>query len=127
MDHKIFRRRVIHILLLSLGIVLLAVLFYLLAAAGIGLPCLFHKFTGLLCPGCGNSRAAICLLRLDIAGAFGYNLLFPVEFLYLAWVYFFCCQSYLKGGKFAYKPPFPILDLILLILILLWGVVRNII
>ncbi len=127
MDQKNFRRRITHILLISAAILLLVIFFYILAAAGIGLPCLFYQLTGFLCPGCGNSRAAMCLLRLDIAGALGYNLLFPVEFLYLAWVYFFCCRSYLKGGRFTYKPPFPALDIGLLILIVLWGVVRNVI
>lgn len=28
-----------------------------------GMPCLFHRFTGLYCPGCGGTRAFLMLLR----------------------------------------------------------------
>ena len=120
-------RRSIHILLISLGIFFAVVVFYVLAVHGIGIPCLFHKVTGLLCPGCGNSRAALALLRLDVAGALAYNLLFPLEFFYLAWVYFCCCRQYLKTGKFTYRPPFIAADIAILILLVLWWVVRNLI
>ena len=40
---------------------------------GWGLPCLFHQFTGLYCPGCGVSRMCLSLLRLDFAAAFHNN------------------------------------------------------
>ena len=99
--------------------------FYLLAQRGIAIACPFYKITGLLCPGCGNSRAAMALLELDIQGALGYNLLFPLEFLYIAWVYCCCCRQYLKTGRFTYRPPFVAADITLLILLLIWWVVRN--
>lgn len=120
-------RRSMHILLISLGIFFAVVAFYALAVHGIGIPCLFHKITGLLCPGCGNSRAALALLQLDVPGALTYNLLFPLEFFYLAWVYFCCCWQYLKTGKFTYRPPFIAADIAILILLVLWWVVRNLI
>lgn len=37
--------------------------------------CLFHRLTGLHCPGCGNTRALHALMHGDIAGAFANNLL----------------------------------------------------
>lgn len=47
------------------------------------IPCLFREVTGLQCPGCGTSRMALALMRLDIPAAFGYN---PVAFLsFPAW------------------------------------------
>ena len=115
-------------LILFLGVPVVAVgiaVFYILAQQGIGIPCLFRSITGLECPGCGNSRAALALLRLDIAAAFGYNPLFFVEFFYLAWVLFHCTRAYLNGKTFGYKPPFPLMDIILLILILAWWPIRN--
>ena len=35
----------------------------------IGITCPIKYLTGISCPGCGMSRAYICLLRLDIRGA----------------------------------------------------------
>jgi hypothetical protein len=127
MKDTALNRRKLHILLLCLGIFLLIVLFYLLAINRIGIPCLFRKVTGLMCPGCGNSRAVLALLRLDVAGALGYNLLFPVEFFYLGWVVFHCCRSYLRGKRFSYAPPLPWLDICILIAVLVWWLVRNLI
>ena len=125
MKDTALNRRKLHILLLCLGIFLLIGLFYLLAINRIGIPCLFRKVTGLMCPGCGNSRAAVALLQLDLPAALGYNLLFPLEFLYIAWVYCCCCRQYLKTGRFTYRPPFVAADITLLILLLIWWVVRN--
>lgn len=36
-------------------------------------PCLFREWFGVLCPGCGVTRMAEALLRLDFAGAFRCN------------------------------------------------------
>lgn len=119
------RRRLSRLLALD-GLLVLAVgAFAALAKAGIGLPCLFRKVTGLLCPGCGNSRAAMALLKLDFVGAFWYNPLFLLEFCYIAWVYCVASRSYLKGGRFAYQPPWPVADLLVLVAVLAWGIVRN--
>lgn len=35
--------------------------------------CFIHKMTGLYCPGCGGTRAAICLLKGRMWTAFKYN------------------------------------------------------
>lgn len=34
------------------------------------LPCVIRYVTGLICPGCGMTRAWLAVLRLDIGGAF---------------------------------------------------------
>ena len=117
--------RKLHILFIALGTGAAALLYALLSRAGIALPCMFHEITGFLCPGCGNSRAALALLRLDLRAAFGHNLLFPLEFGYIAWAYLRCCREYLRGGRFTYRPPCPWIDAGILIAILLWGIIRN--
>ena len=38
-------------------------------------PCLFKKFTGWQCPGCGSARACYHLLHGDLFSALDYNLL----------------------------------------------------
>jgi hypothetical protein len=58
-----------------------------LPVTAIGIPCVFHELTGLYCPGCGITRAALSLLRLDVAQAFKYNplvfVLLPLYAIYL--------------------------------------------
>ena len=114
------------VLLLGAAIVIAGIgIFYILAQHGIAIPCLFNKLTGLLCPGCGNSRAALALMRLDLPAAFRYNPVFLLEFFYLGWVLAHCARAYLQGKPFSYKPPLPLLDIGILILLLCWWIVRN--
>jgi len=55
----------------ALGVCLLAPLAPQFAAL---MPaCLFHSITGLPCPSCGSTRAAMALSHLDLASAFGMN------------------------------------------------------
>jgi len=65
-------------LVLGLGLVGgLAVLFFFNPSAyGIYPVCLFHKWTGLNCPGCGGTRAAYALLHGRLVTAFHDNALF---------------------------------------------------
>ena len=43
--------------------------------------CPFHALTGVPCPGCGTTRAALALARGDVAAAFGWNPLAAAAFL----------------------------------------------
>lgn len=127
MENKGFYKRV-GVLLLGFATALsVTILLYVLAQKNIAIPCLFNRLTGLQCPGCGNTRAALSLLRLDFSAAFGYNPMFLPEFLYIGWVLFFCCRSYLKGRGFVYRTGALWLDITLLTAVLLWWVVRNLI
>ena len=94
---------------------------------GFGIPCLFLRLTGLECPGCGNTRAVLALLRLDLPAAFGYNPMFLPELFYIGWVLLHCSRSYLSGKSFSYRPPAPWLDKLLLAAIILWWLIRNLI
>lgn len=125
MTDPVFRRRLLRVCLITLGLGLAAVLFLYLAGMGIGIGCPFHKLTGLQCPGCGNSRAAMALLRLDFGASFAYNPLFLPQVGYIAWVYLISCVSYLKGKRFTYAPPLLALDIVLLVVFVLWGILRN--
>lgn len=52
------------------------------------LGCVFRKFTGLPCPGCGMSRAWLAVLRLDFPAALEYHPMFwcvPFGGLYILW------------------------------------------
>lgn len=125
MDKKDTQRRWIKMIVLSLGILVLGALYALIAKYLVGIPCVFYQITGWQCPGCGITRAILSLLRLDIVQAFRYDLLFPLEIFYLLWVYAHASARYLKGGRFAYIPPCQLLDIAILIVIVAWGILRN--
>ena len=49
------------------------------------IPCLFNRFLGFPCPGCGMTRAVLSAIKLDFAAAFSYHPMFwsiPVLYLY---------------------------------------------
>lgn len=96
------------------------ILYYL----NIPIPCLFHKITGLKCPGCGITRMFVSLLKLDIITAFNYN---PLCFIYLILAilylnyYSICIITKNKPKKINQK-----IWTILLIITILFGIIRNI-
>ncbi|CUU46189.1 DUF2752 domain-containing protein [Clostridium beijerinckii] len=49
----------------------------------VGIGCPIRFLTGISCAGCGMTRAWICLLHLDIRGAFYYHPLFIMPAIYL--------------------------------------------
>ncbi len=120
------RRRARNMLLLTVGIVCAAGLLLLAVRGGLRIPCILYQVTGLRCPGCGNTRAVIALADLDLARALSHNLLFPLEFFYIGWVYAFCVTNYVKNKRFAYRTPVLALDICVLSAVLLWMVVRNV-
>ena len=125
MQSNAMRRRLLILLLWALLALGLLAAFYLFAAKGIGIPCVFYSLTGLQCPGCGNSRAALALLRLDFAAAWQYNAFFLPEFGYLFWVVLQCALSYLRSGVFRYRPRRIWPHGVMLAALLLWWIARN--
>lgn len=56
-----------------------------LALRWFGVPCIFKAVFGIPCPGCGMTRAFLAALRLDLAAAFGYHMMFwsmPILYAY---------------------------------------------
>ena len=45
--------------------------------------CTFKQLTGVPCPGCGITRALVCLFKLDFVGAWSYN---PMIYMHLLFV-----------------------------------------
>jgi len=102
-----------------------AVICLLLYRGVMDIPCLFREVTGRLCPGCGNTGAALSLLRGDVVKAFHRNPLCFLEFGYIAWVLARMTVSYVRHGRFTYRSPCCAVDITVLAVILLWGVLRN--
>ena len=104
---------------------------------GFYIPCPFRALTGLKCPGCGMSHAATdvalafgALIRSDTAGAqahimdaFRANALFIPIFAYLIYAFI----KIVSGKETNQSMLSQIIDIIFLIIILIWWVVRNII
>lgn len=124
---KLTKTRIIRLvsftLLSLLGIFLLYLIYHF---TEIGFKCPFFELTGFKCAGCGNTHALESLLTFDIIKSFSYNYIYPLEIFYILWVYLNSARSYLKNGKFNYKPPCQVLDIIILVIVVLWIPLRNI-
>ncbi len=87
------------------------------------LPCLFHTFTGLYCPGCGLTRALHALVHGDLVQMLAMNPLLPVLIATLPLLV-------LHGWGYRLAVPRPVLQTLLsarfwIGLILGYGVLRN--
>lgn len=120
--NRVFRLVLFTFLALA-GVFLIYLIYHF---TGIGFKCPCFEFTGFKCAGCGNTHALQSLLQLDFLTSFSYNYIYPVEMLYILWVYLNSAKSYIKNGKFNYKSPCQVLDIIILIVVVLWIPLRNI-
>ena len=94
---------------------------------GIGIPCVFRKVTGLLCPGCGTTRMLVSLLRFDFAAAWDYN---PVVMCMLpvgAVLFGVALRRYILTGSKRISKWETYTEYVMLIVLVVFGVVRNII
>lgn len=92
---------------------------------GLGFFCPIKRFLGWDCPGCGITRAAWALLRLDFPAMLEANLLSPLMVLYCLYAALYAAIGYVTTGKYEMTPRPLWLSVILLALFLIWGVVRN--
>ena len=72
-------KRKLTVLAVTLGILAAGLLLAYLIRHGLQIHCPFYQLTGLQCPGCGNSRATMALLRLDLKAMLEYNLLYHMD------------------------------------------------
>ena len=65
------------------------------------LPCIFHKLTGLYCPGCGGTRAVVFLLHGDFLHSLVYHPFVPYVFVLCTWFMISQTIQRLSKGKIA--------------------------
>ncbi len=99
--------------------------FIFVKIVGFGIPCIFHTVTGLHCPGCGISRMFIALFKLDFKAAFQYNALIfalsPIALFFIVRHY----VLYILYGKRKSEKFETVLLIIALILLIIFGILRN--
>lgn len=88
-------------------------------------PCVFNRATGLLCPGCGNTRSVIRLLSGDILGSLKANIT-PVFLISFALLY--CVERLLNfiGLKVILLPRSKYTYIIPILLFCVYFIIRNI-
>lgn len=116
------------ILLVAVGIPVGLLLLYLFdpAQAQFFPPCLFHKATGLYCPGCGSTRAAHALLHGDIIAALGYNLLLVALLPLLAWHGISIMVARRRGHSACSPFRNPVVSWTIVFVVIGYAVLRNI-
>ena len=97
----------------------------ILVKCGFKIYCPFNLITGLNCPGCGNTRAAFALFRLDFKSMMYYNIFFPFEIAFLFRIYIDCAYNYIKHNDFGITAKIKWYDIVFLVLMILWTIVRN--
>jgi hypothetical protein len=107
-----------------LGVVL--IIYYLfLVKFGYGIPCLFHRVTGLLCPGCGVTHLIVSILHLDFKSAFESNQLIFITSPILFYFFIRLYLSWFRNKKYKLNKVENILVYFLIILFVSFGIVRN--
>ena len=107
-------------------LLLLGVAYYLLITnMKIRIPCVFNLTTGLLCPACGITRMFIAMLRFDLVAAYAYNKLLFLTWPIILFILVYQEYNYVRYGKRALAP-FNFLAWTEIVLLVLFGILRNI-
>lgn len=93
---------------------------------GVGIPCLFHLWTGLKCPGCGITRMCLAILSGDLLAAKKENILlfYLLPFLGAWWLVrqtYYLTTGRMMRGRFLNG-----LTWCVVVLLVLFGIYRNI-
>lgn len=93
---------------------------------GFAVPCFFHAITKLYCPGCGITRCLLHLAQFEIRDAFFCNMAVFVLSPVFLYIFSYSIYSYVRYGKVHYSKAQNILLYGCLILLILFGILRNI-
>lgn len=100
--------------------------FVISSLTGLYIPCLFRTLTGFKCPGCGVTHYAIAMIHGRLHEAFCANelifVLMPAILLYAG----YRALIYIRKGETGYSKAETTLLLIVLIITIAFGILRNI-
>lgn len=120
-------KKIKNILVITLLLIMLLLIYiHLNKTYGFYIPCIFHKITGLYCPGCGITRCILSLLKGNIKAAFYYNQLFFLLLPFILFVLMYKIYLYIenRNDNLISKIPNYFWSIIILSLIL-FGILRN--
>lgn len=127
LENGVIKKRIFKLSLFFLiGIIVFIAAYLIIVYTGFSIKCPFHVLTGLNCPGCGNTRAVINIIQFKFLKALSYNYLFPLEAFYMLRLLFISSKSYILNGKFRFDDSKPALDIIVIVVLGLWFIIRNI-
>lgn len=105
---------------LIIVVILMAIL---LIHGKIAIACVFYEITGLYCPGCGITRSILSLIDGDIYQAFRYN---PIIFIDIPLIMITSIIDFIYKDNKKVKKVTNVIYIMLLIITLVFGVLRNI-
>lgn len=122
------KKRIIKVITVSASLIFAGCAYaFLNVYFGFSIPCMFNKITGLQCPGCGVSRMCISLLKLDFEAAFKYNpvimCMLPIGFVMVI----NGIRRYVLTGVNRISESENILMIVMIVVLLIFGIVRNIV
>lgn len=121
------RQRLLSETIKFIAILLIGIAYYLLVSHfGISIPCLFNYATGLLCPACGITRMIIAIVHLDFVSAFHYNMALFITLPVIFAIFISYEIAYIKSGKRKLGRFSNALLWFEIVLLLIFGVLRNI-
>ncbi|MBR4208486.1 MAG: DUF2752 domain-containing protein [Lachnospiraceae bacterium] len=113
-------------LCISAALLLLGGVYAIANMHGFSIPCMFHRITGLRCPGCGITHLFMDLLKLDIKAAFMDN---PYAFIILPILSVILLRQlilYIKNGREDYSRFENMILIMIVICMIPYMIIRNI-
>lgn len=104
-------------------IIVVIIMAILLIHGKIAIACVFYEITGLYCPGCGITRSILSLIDGNIYQAFRYN---PIIFIDIPLIMITSIIDFIYKDNKKVKKVTNVIYIMLLIITLVFGVLRNI-
>ncbi|MBE6161108.1 MAG: DUF2752 domain-containing protein [Firmicutes bacterium] len=108
-------------------LVILAILYFIFGKlTGLYLSCPIHEILGLYCPGCGITRMILSILKFDFYKAFRYNILIFILSPFFVFLFLESIYSDIKNKESMYKKINNKVWYFLIIILIVYGILRNI-